>query len=134
MADEYQIHPCRHGLHSSLRGTVVLGDGVHLHTVADDQSAKAHSLFQQSCDDPPGHGGGQVIRLQLGKQNMGGGHCRAACINESLKRPQLHLLQLFQRFVNTGQAHVGVHGRIPVAGEMLGGAQNAALLVASQRR
>ena len=68
-----------------------------------------------------------MLRLDLRKEDVGGHHSGCTGLDARNKRFQFPLHQLVKAAVDAGQAKVGIHRRIAMAGEMLERAVDAAV-------
>ena len=127
LGDEHQVDTGFHGSQHAVDRAVELFDGVHLHAVGNDDAAKAQLFPQEARHDAAGHGGGDVLRLDLWKEDVGGHHGGCTGLDARNKRFQFPLHQLVKAAVDAGQAKVGIHRRIAMAGEMLERAVDAAV-------
>ena len=127
LGDEHQVDTSFHGGQHTVDRAVELFDGIHLHAVGDDDAAKAQLFPQEARHDAARHGGGDVLRLDLRKEDVGGHHGGCTGFDARNKRFQFPLHQLVKAAVDAGQAKVGIHRRIAMAGEMLERAVDAAV-------
>ena len=132
MAHQHHVHPCRHGGYHALHRAVVFLDGIHLHAVAHHQPREAQPIFQHPGDDPPGHGAGHIVRLQLREQDVAAHDSRNPCLHGRPEGLQLQSLQLLHGLVDHRETYVGIHRRVPMAREMLGAGEDPALAVSPE--
>ena len=107
----------------------MLLNGHHFHAVGEYQSPEAQLFFQEARNDGPGHGAGYIVRLDFGKENVAGhngGHPR---LDTAAEGHQFRFLQLLQSLVDPGQAQMGVHIGVAMAGKMLAAAENARVFI-----
>ena len=101
-------------------------NGQHFHAVRQNQPLKSQLFPEKACDHPPGHGAGQPIGLQGGKEHVAHHNGRNALGNGPAEGDQLQRFQFLLGLVHAGKPQVAVHCRVSVARKMLGAAQNAA--------
>ena len=121
-----QIHTGLDGRDHAFRRSVIIPDGAHFHAVRENQPPEAQLLLQKPGDHPPGHGAGNLLRLNIREQHVAHHDGRYPGFDGAAEGDQLQLFQRLLRFIHPGKPQMAVHRRIAVAGEMLGAAQHPA--------
>ena len=121
--DTDHVDPGIQQAHPQIRPAETLGDGPHVHIVADHHTPVAQALAQHPLDQAARQGGGHA-RINGGKQDMGRHH-RPAVPLKGAERQQIRRLQRRQIQRHFGQAIMGIGARGAMPGTVLQAAQHA---------
>lgn len=123
---EQEIAAGVNGVQRDLGAGVGIGHGAHLQAVGDDDAVEAELAAQEIGDDLVGKRGGLVV--DLGADEVTDHDHVAVGGDAGLKRQKLGGAQLVEGFVHIDGAVVGIGAGVAVAGKMLEGGADAAIV------
>lgn len=113
-----------HGQDTAALDAVGPGDGLHLHTVGDDEAGVAKFAAEQVGQDTVGQRR-RAVRVQGRDQDVGGHHGAGAGGDGRAERGEFPRSEQGRVHVNAWERVVGVDGGVAVAREVLGAGRHA---------
>jgi len=110
------------GQSAATRHAIVILDGPHLHCVAYDKPGKTQAFPKKAFNDFRRHGSGEFYAFNLRKKNVSSHDRGDSGLDGRTEGDEFTRFQFVQAPVNKRKIQVRIHGRIPVAGEMLAAA------------
>ena len=124
-----QVATRSQGADRGLRHPTGAGRSSHVQRVADENSAEAQVLAQQSGQRDLAHGR-RILGVQLRQHDVGGHDHARARLDRCDERQQLTLSQLVEGPVDHGERDMRVLGGVAVTGKVLGGRSDSRRLQA----